>query len=100
MGTVTIGPLCPVEPCMVTIDQRFSAYSGRKVAVYKPDSRTLAKTVSIKSNGHYEVELEAGGYVVDILPKPTGVGGASGVPKAITIAAGETVTVDIDTGIR
>lgn len=101
-GKVAIGPLCPVEPCEVTIDQRLMAYGARQVGVYERGQSVPAKTIRIRSDGRYAASLAEGEYTVDILPRQTGVGGASGVPKDITVKAGETVTVDIDidTGIR
>ena len=32
-GTVTIGPLCPVEPCTVTPDRLATAYTARTIVV-------------------------------------------------------------------
>jgi hypothetical protein len=35
-GNVTIGPLCPVEPCTVTPDRLTAAYAARTIVVSIP----------------------------------------------------------------
>jgi len=99
-GQVTIGPICPVErpdqPCTPTPE----AYAARKVLVLSADGATLIATVSLNQTGYYRVELEPGTYVVDI--NRVGIDRSPDVPRTITLAAGETYTldIDIDTGIR
>jgi len=99
-GQVTIGPLCPVErpdqPCTPTPE----AYAARKVLVLTADGATRIATASLNQTGYYRVELEPGTYVVDI--NHVGIDRSPDMPRTITLAAGETVTleIDIDTGIR
>ncbi len=99
-GHVTIGPLCPVEPCNVTQEQIEASYASRKILIYDASGQSVLEQVSIDKNGNYRIELNAGNYVVDI--PHTGVGGSSDLPREIKIGAGKTITlnIDIDTGIR
>ncbi len=99
-GTVTIGPLCPVEPCNISPDQLAAVYAARKVIVYNSDRTAEVKEVSLDQNGGYSTELEPGQYIVDI--NHAGIDHSPDVPRTVTIVSGQTVTVDIsiDTGIR
>ncbi len=99
-GTVTIGPICPVQrpdkPCPVPCE----AYQARKVIVYDKSGANLVKEIDIDCEGHYRTELQVGEYMVDT--SHIGIDRSSGVPTKIRIEPGETVVVniDIDTGIR
>jgi hypothetical protein len=99
-GQVTIGPICPVErpdqPCLPTPE----AYAARKVLVRSADGTNLVATVSLNETGYYQVDLDPGTYVVDI--NRAGIDRSPDVPRTLTLAPGETVTldIDIDTGIR
>lgn len=99
-GHVTIGPLCPVEPCNVTQEQIEAAYALRKILIYDAGGQSVLEEVSIGKNGNYSIELNPGTYVVDI--PHTGVGGNKDLPSEIKIDIGKTVVlnIDIDTGIR
>ena len=99
-GQVTIGPICPVErpdqPCNPTPE----AYAARKVVILSSEGGSLIATVSLNQTGYYRVDLDPGTYVVDI--NRGGIDRSPDVPRTITLADGETVTldIDIDTGIR
>ena len=99
-GHVTIGPMCPVEPCNVTQEQIEAAYASRKILIYNAGGQSVLEEVGIGKNGNYSVELNPGNYVVDI--PHTGVGGSADLPAEIKIEAGKTIVlnIDIDTGIR
>ena len=99
-GHVTIGPLCPVEPCNVSPEVRAAAYDARKILIYARDRNSLIKTVSIGADGNYSVSLPPGQYHVDI--NHIGIDRSPDVPAEVEISAGETVRLDIsiDTGIR
>jgi hypothetical protein len=98
MGTVTIGPICPVEridsPCVVPPE----TYTSRVVVVYAADTVTVLKQYPLDATGHFAFTLNAGTYGLQI--KPAGIG--AGEIKTVTIAARATSTVNftIDTGIR
>ncbi|MBP1929936.1 hypothetical protein J2741_002532 [Methanolinea mesophila] len=99
-GNVSIGPLCPVEPCNVSPDVLARAYEARKVVVTPLDQPGGSRTVQIGPTGHYEVVLPAGTYRVDI--NRPGIDRSADVPATVTIHPGarETLDISIDTGIR
>lgn len=101
-GTMTIGPICPVEridnPCKPTPQM----FAERKVAVYKGDPKVLVKTLTPDQNGRFSATLPAGVYYVELVNpvfRPTTV---LGVPATVTIQKNATFHMDIniDTGIR
>jgi hypothetical protein len=98
-GTVTIGPLCPVEPCTVTPDRLAAAYTARTIVVSIPGGAVIAEAVPDPYTG-YSFILKPGTYVVDI--RHQGIDRSQELPKTVTIREGETIRLDIsiDTGIR
>jgi hypothetical protein len=98
-GYVTIDPLCPVEPCNVTRDQRSSAYTARPITISTKGGAVVTRVTADPVTG-YTVALRPGAYVVNI--PSTGVGGSRELPKTITITSGERewLNITIDTGIR
>jgi hypothetical protein len=98
-GKVSIGPLCPVEPCTIPHDRLVAAYAARPITIATPDG-IVVTTVTADPESGYTVALKPGTYVVAI-PKQ-GIGGSSELPATVTIQSGETVRLDIniDTGIR
>ena len=109
-GKVTIGPLCPVEPCNISPEQMSAIFQARKVIIYEQSTRTKITEMNLDQNGEYSLSLKPGRYIVYISdalgnellfdsPQPL-LGNA--VPKEVEINAGDKVVVDfdIDTGIR
>ncbi len=110
-GTVTIGPLCPVEPCDLPPEQIAAIYMARKVIVYEQRTETKVTEANLGKDGKYSFDLDPGVYTVDVsdaggnaLPldpaeRPR-IGNAT--PQEVEIRAGEIFVVDfdIDTGIR
>jgi len=98
-GNVTIGPLCPVEPCTTDPEQRTAAYAARTIVVSMPGGAVVAEAVPDPQAG-YSIALKPGIYSVDIRHK--GIDRSPDLPKMVTLRAGETVRFDIliDTGIR
>jgi hypothetical protein len=98
-GNVSIGPLCPVEPCTIPHDRLVAAYEARPITI-STTGGTVVSTVIADPDTGYVVALKPGTYVVDI-PRQ-GVGGSRELPKTVTIRSGDTVRLDIsiDTGIR
>jgi hypothetical protein len=98
-GNVSIGPLCPVEPCTVPQDRLVAAYAARPITISTP-AGTVVTTVIADPETGYKVALKPGTYVVDI--QHQGIGGSRELPTTVTIRRGETVRLDIsiDTGIR
>jgi hypothetical protein len=98
-GNVSIGPLCPVEPCTISHDRLIAAYEARPITISTLSGSVIA-TVTAEPETGYVVNLKPGTYVVDIAHQ--GVGGSRELPVTVTIRSGGTVRLDItiDTGIR
>jgi len=99
MGTVTIGPNCPVQttnPCPTPP----SAYALRKVLVFDETRTKVIATVDIDEHGFYRIDLVPGKYVVDF--KPAGADRSADVPVTVTIQQNVVTKIDIniDTGLR
>lgn len=101
-GTMTIGPICPVEhvdsPCLPTLEM----YAAQKVFVYSSDKKTLLMTLVPNVSGKFQANLLPGSYYVDVKHPTTKIGSISGVPTTITIVKGVAtyLTINIDTGMR
>ncbi len=109
-GKVTIGPLCPVEPCDLTPEQIASIYEARIVFIYEKTTKAKVTEANLRGNGEFSFSLKPGTYIVDIsdaegneLPLDSlmrSIGNA--LPEEVEIRPYEeaTVNIDIDTGIR
>lgn len=105
-GAVTIGPLSPVvmpgeNPQPVSPE----VFNSRKLVIYDESGERLVREVYFTqigngATGYYTAQIAPGTYVIDI--DQLGVDTADGLPQKITVAADETITIDvnIDTGIR
>lgn len=105
-GKVSIGPVCPIEPCQIPKD----FYSNYKVVV---SNGAFIRKIKIAKSGFYFAKLKPGVYKINIDPNywekkcdPSGICapniGSSNVPAEIEIKSGLTTRFDIivDTGIR
>lgn len=104
-GTVTIGPIFPVERPGENPPVLPEVFTARKVMVYDKSGKKLVREVAITqidatATGYYTAQLDPGTYTIDI--NRLGIDRAADLPRKITITADETVTlnIDIDTGIR
>ena len=99
-GDATIGPLCPVEPCLTTVEQRASAYGARPLIITSEGQSPKIYTVKFSPDGHYRIELPVGRYHIAIAK--IGIGHNPDEPINVVIKRGKTVTLNfsIDTGIR
>ena len=99
-GTMTIGPICPVEqighPCNPTPQM----YAAHQVFVYNSDRTKLITTLTPDAQGNFSATLPTGTYLIDV--QHQSVGAVRGAPTTIHVSTGQTVTfaVNIDTGIR
>jgi hypothetical protein len=99
-GTVSIGPICPVEsidnPCLPSP----SLFTSHKLVILN-DKKEQVTLVAIDGKGNYRTELMAGTYTVDFTPRDIGLPGSFQPPTA-EIREGQTtvLNIDIDTGIR
>jgi hypothetical protein len=104
VGTVRIGPICPVEQfppdpaCSPTLEM----FGRVRTLIWSSEGRLL-RDIPLDSQGNYAVALEPGIYLVGTNDHGFGIGGqGGGLPVRVELAAGETtrVDIDIDTGIR
>lgn len=95
-GKVTIGPLCPVEPCP---DPSPGIYASRQL-VLQPRSGGPTY-VQLNSDGSFLATVDDGTYAVS-LTNCTFLGCKYSLPKTITVKPNEITVIDIniDTGIR
>ena len=100
-GTVSIGPLCPVErnPPDPACQPTLSTYKNYPISVHGFDGTQVAQIMP-SLNGSYSVNLIDGEYVVD-RDNPSKIGN-SNLPQNITITGKDTTifNIVIDTGMR
>lgn len=101
VGTVTIGPLCPVEtdPPEPNCQPTEETYNAWPIDILTADGNTVIGQIQPNLDGTYTFELPEGTYQVDLEnPHPFG----STLPATVTILANENTVldIDIDTGIR
>ena len=101
-GTITIGPICPVETIPPSSDCLPTAetYKAYPVGIWTLDGSRRIALIVPALDGSFSMELDPGQYLVR-LDKTSGVGG-SNLPRQIIISMQEktTISIDIDTGIR
>ena len=101
-GTISIGPLCPVERippdpgCLPTAE----TYKAYPVSVFNSAGKTKILQLMPSIDGAFEAELPAGNYTI-VLEKEINIG-SSNLPSGISVIADDTTlfNVNIDTGIR
>jgi len=101
-GTISIGPLCPVETnppeprCLPTAE----TYKAYPVYVCTPDGSKKITLISPELDGSFKTELAPGKYL--IIPDKEHRIGSSNLPQEISIKSMETtvISINIDTGIR
>ena len=100
-GSVSIGPLCPVEtiPPDPACQPTPETFAGLLVLV-TTTRQQVVREVAVDGQGRFAVRLPAGRYVVTTNRDGLGVGGT--VPVQVDLAAGEVeeIRVEVDTGIR
>jgi len=101
-GTISIGPICPVETippssgCLPTAE----TYKAYPVSIWTSDGGRRVALITPALDGSFSMELDPGQYLIK-LDKTSGIGG-SNLPLEVVITTQEktTVSIDIDTGIR
>lgn len=95
-GIVTIGPLCPVEPCP---DPQPDIFSSRKIILIPEIGETLIFDLS--PEGSFEAAVQPGHYELDI-SNCEFLGCQNTLPIKIEINQNESLSIEImiDTGIR
>lgn len=96
-GKVSIGPLCPVEPCRGGMMS--NPYIGREIVLRSPDGKEIS--ARLDDEGNFKVIALAGTYSMN-LSNCLFMGCARVLPQTVTLEAGKTTQADIniDTGIR
>ena len=104
-GSVTIGPIWPVEVPGEDRPVPPEVFSSRKIMIYDGSGEKLVREVYFTqigqtAYGYYTAQIAPGTYTIDI--NRQGIDSADNLPQKITVSADETVTIDvnIDTGIR
>lgn len=102
-GTISIGPICPVErippdpACMPTAE----TYNAYPVSIFTSDGKKKIAQLNPSLDGFFSTELPSGTYQVVLEKSQNNIGG-SNLPLEVTIISeGKTMlNIDIDTGIR
>jgi hypothetical protein len=102
-GTISIGPICPVEkippdPACLPTAETYKAYP---VSVFTSDGKNKIIQLKPSLDGSYISELPPGDYLVVLEKAQNNIGG-SNLPVAISITSQDKTLLDvnIDTGIR
>ncbi len=99
-GKISIGPLCPVEPCSVTVP---NPYVSRQIMLEPQDNQISSSTIyiEINSDGTFQQTVPANIYKLN-LTDCNFLGCQRSLPMTVEVVAGTTteVDIDIDTGIR
>jgi hypothetical protein len=101
-GTISIGPICPVEydpprpECLPTAE----TYKAYPVGIWTPDGKREITQISPAPDGSYIVILNPGQYLVKL--DKDNIAGGSNLPVIIELGTADkfTLNIDIDTGIR
>lgn len=95
-GKVSIGPLCPVEPCHEGIP---NPYISRQVVLESADGNKIS--INLKLDGSFAREVSPAIYTVS-LSGCTFLGCSYSLPKTVEVVSGTSteINIDIDTGIR
>ena len=101
-GTISIGPICPVETIPPSPDclPNAETYKAYPVGIWTSDGSRRIALISPAIDGSFSMELNPGQYLIR-LEKNNSIGG-SNLPLEIVITSQEktSVSIDIDTGIR
>ena len=101
---VTIGPLCPVEPCNRTADDIRKVYEAYTFTVKETKTGKVVLEKTLTYNGTNGVlkstDMSVGEYELDFSPKSLFT--KQGFPRLFNIEKSKTTQLDIsiDTGIR
>ena len=102
-GTISIGPICPVEtippdPACLPTAETYKAYS---VNVFTSDGETKVAQLMPSLDGSYSSELPPGDYLIVLERAKNNIGG-SNLPVMVSINAQDKtlLNINIDTGIR
>ena len=101
---VTIGPLCPVEPCNKTAAEFAAIYEAYSFVISNPNTKAVILEQKLSYNGTNGAfkgnNIAVGDYELNI--NPSNIFTKKGFPKTVKIEKDKVtrLIVDIDTGIR
>jgi len=102
-GTISIGPICPVEkippdPACLPTAETYKAYP---VSVLTSDGKSRITQLKPSLDGSFSSELPPGNYQIVLESAQKNIGG-SNLPVEVTITSLEKtlLSINIDTGIR
>jgi hypothetical protein len=102
-GTISIGPICPVEriPPDPACQPTAETYNAYPVSVYTSDGKVKIARLNPSLDGSFSTELSPGNYQVILETANKNIGG-SNLPAEASIVSQEktTLNINIDTGIR
>ncbi len=100
-GQVTIGPLCPIQPCDLSKELIAQAYAAVKLVIYDEKKTTILMETGVSSDGAYTVELAPGRFVI-VVYYGDDFAISKNLISDVAIKDGQTLVRDfnIDTGIR
>ena len=103
VGTISIGPICPVEtdPPRPECQPTAETYKAYPVSIWTSDGRQKISQITPALDGSFSMELDPGQYLI-LLEKETNNIGSSNLPVKVVISTQEEslLNIDIDTGIR
>jgi hypothetical protein len=102
-GTISIGPICPVEkippdPACLPTAETYKAYP---VYVFSADGKNKILQLQPSLEGIFSSELPPGNYLI-VLEKAQNIIGGSNLPAEVSITSQDKTlfNINIDTGIR
>src|SRR5215470_7457193 len=67
-GAVTIGPLCPAEVPGDQCKPKPDLYTSHEIVILSESGNSVIATTALNADGSYQIELNAGSYLVDYSP--------------------------------
>ena len=102
-GTISIGPICPVEtiPPDPACQPTAETYKAYPVGVFTTDGNRKVAQLNPSLDGTFSSELPTGNYLVVLEKEQNNIGG-SNLPVEISITSQDRtlLNINIDTGIR
>ena len=102
-GTISIGPICPVEkippdPACLPTAETYKAYP---VSIFTSDGKSRITQLKPLPDGSFSSELPPGNYQVVLEAAQKNIGGSNLPVKVSIISLEKTLlSINIDTGIR
>lgn len=103
-ATVSIAPLCPVEPCRLSDAELDRIYGNYTIFVRQEKGGAILQTIqNLNRTGAFALKLKPGRYFLDYTSAPTMSRTLTAItPDTFDVGAGKPIVIkfQIDTGIR